>query len=226
MSTLYVVATPIGNLRDITLRALDILREVDIIACEDTRHTRKLLSAYDIHKRLLSCRAGNEQNSAEGICSLLAEGKNIAYASDAGTPGLSDPGDVLVRIVRSNGYEVIPVPGASAFATLASVGAFPGRSLLFDGFPSPKPGKRRKRLRELMEREENFLIYESPFRILKLLSDIEGIDPDRELLIGREMTKIHEEYLEGKVKEILEILSERKDIKGEFSVLVSGRKKG
>ncbi|MBI9107733.1 MAG: 16S rRNA (cytidine(1402)-2'-O)-methyltransferase [Spirochaetales bacterium] len=222
---LYIVATPIGNLKDITLRALDTLREVDTIACEDTRHTLKLLNAYSISKRLLSCRSGNEEKAAERIISILREGKNVAYASDAGTPGVSDPGSRLVRMVRDAGFDIVPMPGPSAFAALVSVGAFAGKAVIFEGFLSPKPGKRRKRLKELLERQDAVVIYESPFRIIKLLTDIADLFPDREILIGREMTKIHEEFLEGTANEVLEILNNREKVKGEFSVLVSGKKK-
>lgn len=223
---LYIVATPIGNLKDITLRALDVLKEVETIACEDTRHTLKLLNAYSISKRLLSCRSGNEEKAAERIISILENGGDVAYASDAGTPGLSDPGSRLVRMVRDADFEIIPLPGPSAFAALVSVGAFAGKAVIFEGFLSPKPGKRRKRLKELLERPDAVVIYESPFRIIKLLTDIADLFPEREVLIGREMTKIHEEFLEGPVNEVLEALSSREKVKGEFSVLVSGKKKG
>jgi 16S rRNA (cytidine1402-2'-O)-methyltransferase len=223
---LYIVATPIGNLKDITIRALDILREVDTVACEDTRHTLKLLNAYSISKKLLSCRSGNEEKAAVRIISILEEGGDVAYASDAGTPGVSDPGSRLVRMVRDEGFDVVPLPGPSAFAALVSVGAFSGKAVIFEGFLSPKPGKRRKRLKELLERPDAVVIYESPFRIIKLLTDIADLFPDREILIGREMTKIYEEFLEGSVNEVLETLESREKVKGEFSVLVSGKKKG
>ncbi len=223
--TLYIIATPIGNLKDITLRALDTLKEVDVIACEDTRHTLKLLNNYGISKQLISCRAANEAKAAEKIAGILEEGRDVAYASDAGTPGLSDPGSILVRHVRDCGFDVVPIPGASAFATLTSVGAFPDKGVTFEGFLSPKPGRRRKRLAELLERSEAFIIYESPFRIIKLLTDIADLSSDRKVLVGREMTKIHEEFLEGPVNEVLSVLEERSSQKGEFSVLVSGKKK-
>lgn len=224
MSTLYIVATPIGNLQDITLRALETLKKVDIIACEDTRHTMKLLNHFSIQKRVISCRARNEANSAQGIIKLLDEGNEIAYVSDAGTPGLSDPGNLLVREVRKAGFSVIPLPGASAFATLLSVGGFSGKTINFDGFLSPKGGKRKNRVKELAEREEAFLLYESPFRIVKLLADLAELLPERQIVVGREMTKIHEEYLFGTVQDVFYELQSRKSIKGEFAVLVSGKK--
>ncbi|MDC7124784.1 MAG: 16S rRNA (cytidine(1402)-2'-O)-methyltransferase [Spirochaetales bacterium] len=224
-ASLYIVATPIGNLKDITLRALDVLKTVDVIACEDTRHTLRLLNSYSISKKLVSCRSVNEEKAAGRIVEMLEDGLSVAYASDAGTPGISDPGSRLVRIVRDAGFPVIPVPGASAFASLVSIGAFPDKAVTFEGFLSPKPGRRRKRLKELLERPEAALFYESPFRIIKLLTDIADLFPERDILVGREMTKIHEEFIEGSVNEVLEQLSERENIKGEFSVLVSGKKK-
>jgi 16S rRNA (cytidine1402-2'-O)-methyltransferase len=135
-----MVATPIGNLGDITLRALETLKSVDTVACEDTRHTLKLLSHFDIHKPLISCHANDERRGAERVVSLLDEGKDVAYCSDAGTPGLSDPGAVVVREARRRGHKVVPVPGPSAFACLVSAAGVSGRTFLFDGFLSPKPG--------------------------------------------------------------------------------------
>ncbi|MEI8095734.1 MAG: 16S rRNA (cytidine(1402)-2'-O)-methyltransferase [Spirochaetales bacterium] len=220
--TLYIVATPIGNLQDITLRALETLRNVDIIAAEDTRHTLGLLNAHNISKRMISCRAANEANSADGIVGLLGEGKSLAYCTDAGTPGLSDPGAVLVAKVREAGFPVVPIPGASALASLVSVGGFGGRTVTFDGFLSVKPGKRKKRVQELLGREEAFVLYESPFRIIKLLQALADIEPDRKLLVAREMTKSHEEFLSGTAASVLNELASRPIIKGEFAVLVSG----
>lgn len=226
MGKLYIVATPIGNLQDITLRALEILKQVDVVAAEDTRETMKLLSAFDIRKRLISCRSANEANSAKGIIQILEGGQSVAYCSDAGTPGLSDPGAVLVGAVRLAGYEVVPIPGVSALATIVSVGGFGGRTVTFDGFLSVKPGKRRKRLRELLDRNEAFVVYESPFRIVKLLQDISDIDKTREVLVGREMTKSFEEFVQGSAETVLQDFQSRTIIKGEFAVLVSGTKLG
>jgi len=225
MGKLYIVATPIGNLGDISFRALETLKSVDTIACEDTRHSAKLLNHYEIRKPLISCRSQNEAHVAEKISELLKDDKDIAYVSDAGTPGLSDPGNRLVQIVRTNGFDVIPIPGVSAFASIISVAGNSGKSVTFDGFLSPKPGKRRKRVKELLERSESFLLYESPFRIIKLVKDIVDLEPGRILLIGREMTKIYEEYIEGTALEILEILESKQKVKGEFSLLVYERKK-
>ncbi|MBT7698020.1 MAG: 16S rRNA (cytidine(1402)-2'-O)-methyltransferase [Desulfobacterales bacterium] len=225
MGKLYIVATPIGNLGDISFRALEILKTVDTIACEDTRHSMKLLNHYGIKKPLISCRSQNEAHIAVKISELLDSGQDIAYVSDAGTPGLSDPGNKLVQVVRSEGFEVIPIPGVSAFAAIISIAGNSGKSVTFDGFLSPKPGKRRKRVKELLEREESFVLYESPFRIVKLIKDIAEFEPDRILLFGRELTKIYEEIIEGTALELLEILEERQKVKGEISLLVYERKK-
>ncbi|MCF6336030.1 MAG: 16S rRNA (cytidine(1402)-2'-O)-methyltransferase [Spirochaetales bacterium] len=225
MGKLYIVATPIGNLGDITLRALEILKAVDTIACEDTRHSGKLLKHFEIRKPLLSCRSQNEEAAALKIIEILKSGRDAAYISDAGTPGLSDPGNKLVHTIRSEGLEVIPIPGVSAFAAIISVAGTSGKSVAFDGFLSPKPGKRRKRVKELLERRESFVLYESPFRIIKLVRDIADAEPNRILLLGREMTKIYEEFIEGTALEILEILEAREKVQGEFSLLVYERKK-
>jgi 16S rRNA (cytidine1402-2'-O)-methyltransferase len=220
--TLFIVATPIGHMQDITLRALETLRTVDIVAAEDTRHTLQLLNAHGIVKRLVSCRAANESNSAQGIVKLLSGGQSIAYCTDAGTPGLSDPGAVLVAQVREAGYPVVPIPGPSAFAALLSVGGLGGRTVTFDGFAPVKPGKRQKRINELLARNESFILYESPFRIVKLLQALADTEPERKLVVAREMTKTHEEFLSGSALSVLNDLKARPIIKGEFAVLVSG----
>ena len=149
MSELFIVGTPIGNLGDITLRAIETFKNVDVIACEDTRHTLQLLNHLEIRKPLLSCRAQNEVSASQKIIALLDEGKSVAYASDAGTPGISDPGAVLAGLARKAGHKVIPIPGPSAFASLVSVAGVGGKTVLFEGFLSPKAGKRRSRLKEL-----------------------------------------------------------------------------
>ncbi len=225
VGTLFIAATPIGNLEDITLRVLRVLKEVDIIACEDTRHTRQLLNHFEIKKKLISCRSQNEEKAAIQICGFLKEGKDVAFVSDAGTPGISDPGNRLVRLVRNEGYSVFPLPGVSAFSALCSVSGIQGKTVTFDGFLSPRAGRRRRRVKELLQRNENFVLYESPFRILKLLSDIAEEDPEREVFIGREMTKKFEEYLTGTVLDVIERLEMKENLKGEFSLLVSGKKK-
>ncbi|MBR5580280.1 MAG: 16S rRNA (cytidine(1402)-2'-O)-methyltransferase [Treponema sp.] len=224
MATLYIVGTPIGNLGDITYRALETFKTVDVIACEDTRHTLQLLNHFEIKKPLISCRAQNEQTAAQKIVHLLDEGQNVAYASDAGTPGISDPGAVLVDVARAAGHTIVPIPGACAFVSLASAAGSGGKSLLFEGFLSPKPGRRRSRLRELMATGFAFVLYESPFRIVKLLADIADIQCERRIVVGRELTKLHEEIVEGTAAEVLEDFAGRSKILGEFAVFVSGSK--
>jgi 16S rRNA (cytidine1402-2'-O)-methyltransferase len=222
MGTLCLVATPIGNLGDITIRALETLKAADAIACEDTRHTLKLLSHFDIRKPLLSCHANDEERGAARVVALLDEGKTVAYCSDAGTPGLSDPGSLLASRAREAGHVVSPIPGPSAFAALVSAAGMGGRSFLFDGFPSPKAGKRRSRVAELMAREESFVLYESPHRVVALMEAVAAVDPGRKVCLGREMTKLHEEFIAGTAAEVLEKLKEKGEQRGEFAVLVSG----
>lgn len=225
MSVLYVIGTPIGNLSDMTYRAVETLKNVDYVAAEDTRHTLQLLNHFEIKKPLISCRAQNEKFAAEKIVKLLDEGNSVAYASDAGTPGISDPGAVLVDCVREGGHDVVPIPGASAFATLISVAGSGGKTLIFEGFLSPKPGKRRSRLRELMSTGDAIIIYESPFRITKLLSDIADIDSTRRVVVGRELTKLHEEIISGSAEELRDDFTSRPSIKGEFAIFISGTKR-
>lgn len=225
MSTLYIVGTPIGNLGDITYRAVETLKNVDVVAAEDTRHTLQLLTHLEIRKPLISCRAQNEKIAAQKIIQLMDEGKNIAFASDAGTPGISDPGAILAGLVREAGHSVVPIPGPSAFATLASVAGAGGKTLIFEGFLSPKPGKRRSRLKELLSTEDAIVLYESPFRIVKLLTDIADIDSNRRVVVGRELTKLHEEIVEGTAAELRDDFTSRASIKGEFAVFISGIKK-
>ncbi|MFA6784935.1 MAG: 16S rRNA (cytidine(1402)-2'-O)-methyltransferase [Sphaerochaeta sp.] len=220
MSILYMVATPIGNLDDITYRAVETLRSVDVIACEDTRHTQALLQKYEIQKRLIACHAHNEINSAQGIVSLLQAGNDIAFVSDAGTPGISDPGARVVTAVRDAGFTVVPLPGVSAVATLVSVAGYVGKSFTFEGFLSPRKGRRTKRLEALLAREEAFIIYESPFRVVKTLQEIAVLAPQRRVVAGREMTKKFEEFLVGTGSEIALQLSSRPAIKGEFAICI------
>lgn len=222
MSELFIVGTPIGNLGDITFRALETFKAVDVIACEDTRHTLELLTHFEIRKPLISCRSQNEDVAADKIIELLKKGQSVAYASDAGMPGISDPGAVLAYKVRQAGFKVVPIPGPSAFATLVSVAGPGGKTLVFEGFTSPSPGKRRKRLRELLEGGNAFILYESPFRIVKLLTDIADIDSSRRVVVGRELTKLHEEIVDGASAEVRDEFAARPSIKGEFAVFVSG----
>ncbi len=225
MPILYMVATPIGNLSDMTYRAVEVLKSVSLIGCEDTRHSMGLFNHYGIHTRLISCRAQNELYAAEKIIAHLESGEDAAFVSDAGTPGISDPGARLAGAVREAGFEIVPIPGASAVTTLMSAASHSGKGFTFVGFLSPKSGKRKRAVEEYMAREESTIFYESPFRIVKLLKDISDIDSERTLFIGRELTKKHEELLEGTAKELFFAFSNRESIKGEFILLVNGQKK-
>jgi len=224
VATLYIIGTPIGNLGDISFRAVEIFKTAALVACEDTRRTLKLLSHLGIRVKMISCRAQNEEFAAKKVIASLDQGLTVAYASDAGTPALSDPGAVLVRMATDAGHEVIPIPGPSAFATLLSVAGGTDKTLVFEGFLSPKQGRRRSRLRELLSMKAAIILYESPFRVLKLLEDIAKIDPMRYTCIGREMTKVHEEYIRGTAEEVLAALASRRELVGEFSVFISGNK--
>jgi len=224
MAILYIIGTPIGNLGDISFRAAETLKKADLVACEDTRRTLKLLSHLGIRVKTLSCRSQNEEFAAEKVLAALNQGQTVAYASDAGTPALSDPGAVLASMAAQAGHDVIPVPGPSAFAALLSVAGGKDKTVIFEGFLSPKPGRRKSRLRELMSMDAACVLYESPFRILKLLGDIVEIDSERYICLGREMTKIHEEYIRGTAAETLAILSQKGEQIGEFSLYVSGNK--
>ena len=221
MSTLYIVGTPIGNLGDITFRAVETFKSVDVVAAEDTRHTLQLLNHLEIKKPLVSCRSQNEEAASQKIIKMLDEGQTVAYASDAGTPGISDPGAVLAGLARQAGHTVVPIPGPSAFASLVSVAGAGGKTLVFEGFLSPKPGRRRSRLKELLATGDAIVLYESPFRIVKLLTDIADIDSERRVVVGRELTKLHEEIVEGTAQEILENFASRSKIQGEFAVFIS-----
>lgn len=224
MACLYMVATPIGNLGDITLRALETLKSVEAIACEDTRHTIHLLTHFGIRKPLISCRAQNEEKGACKVIGLLRENRDVAFVSDAGSPCISDPGCVLSEAVTQAGYKVSPIPGASALSAILSI-ASSSKGVTFKGFLSVKEGKRRRELEKLLSREEAFVVYESPFRIVKLLKTIADIDFKRELILAREITKIHEEFIRGKAREVLEEMEGRESIKGEFTLYAAGRKK-
>jgi 16S rRNA (cytidine1402-2'-O)-methyltransferase len=219
---LYVVATPIGNMEDITLRALNILRTVDLIAAEDTRNTRKLLAYHHIRIPLISCHAHNEAQRISGLIEKLRQGKSIALVSDAGTPGISDPGYHLIKAVIANDIKLVPIPGASAVITAVSVAGLPTDEFLFVGFPAKKQGKQRSQLRGLANESRTLVFYESPGRICDLLREIKEIMGDRLGMLGREMTKHHEEFIRGSLSEIFLSLKERPTVKGECTLLVMG----
>jgi 16S rRNA (cytidine1402-2'-O)-methyltransferase len=221
MAVLYIVATPIGNLGDITFRAVETLKSVSLIACEDTRRSLKLLTHLGIRAKLLSLRSANEEQAARRVIAALEEGGGAAYISDAGTPALSDPGAALVRLVSGAGFQVLPIPGASAFASIVSIAGARDKTVVFEGFLSPKDSRRRRRLAELMSCGAAFVLYESPFRITKLLKDIADFDSVRYICAGREMTKLHEEYIRGGAGLVYAGIAGRAELKGEFAVYVS-----
>jgi 16S rRNA (cytidine1402-2'-O)-methyltransferase len=224
---LYIVSTPIGNMEDITLRALRILKEVDLIAAEDTRRTGLLLKHFGIQTPLTSYFEGNELKKRGYILSKLEEDKNIALVSDAGTPGISDPGFRLIQLVIENKIPIVPIPGPSAVVTALSVSGLPTDAFLFKGFLPHKSKKRRDLLKELEEVRETLILYESPHRLSETLKDILEILGDREIVLTRELTKVYEEILRGKVSQIQNLIGERK-LKGEITLVVEGktRKKG
>jgi 16S rRNA (cytidine1402-2'-O)-methyltransferase len=220
---LYIVSTPIGNLEDITLRALRILREVELIACEDTRVTKKLLSHYQIEKPLTSYHEHNEEKKAKELLSLLEAGKNIALVSDAGTPGISDPGYRIVSLASKEGIEVVSIAGPCAAIAALSVSGLPTSSFAFFGFLPKSDKKKREFLGSIREYPHTLIFYESPERIVETLRGILETLGDREVSISRELTKMFEETLRGKVSKVLEILSQREKIKGEFTIVVEGK---
>ncbi|EEF84285.1 16S rRNA (cytidine(1402)-2'-O)-methyltransferase [Borreliella spielmanii] len=219
---LYIIGTPIGNLEDITYRAVDVLKSVNVIFAEDTRVTSKLLSRYKINKKMISCNATTENKRISMLLNLLSKGNSVAFVSDAGTPGLSDPGSLLVDAAFKGGYKVCPIPGVSSFNTIVSVNPFREKSVLFEGFLPNKGIKRFKRIAELYKRGEAFVLLESGHRLLKLLVEISSVSLDAKILVGREMTKIYEEYQIGKPLELKNYFESSKEkIKGEFTILVS-----
>ena len=219
---LYVVATPIGNLEDITLRALRVLREVDVIAAEDTRRTRKLLARYEIHTPLTSYHEGNERAKAETLVQRLEAGESVALVSDAGTPTISDPGYRLVRAAAGKGLPVTPAPGASAAVAALSVCGLATDRFVFQGFLPSRRGRRREKLQELRDDDRTAVYYEAPRRVRDTLSDMREILGDRAALVGRELTKVHEELLRGTLSELAERL-DRDAPRGEFVIVVAGR---
>ena len=218
--TLYVIATPIGNLEDITFRAVRILGEVDQIACEDTRHARKLLDRYSISKPLVSYHEHNEAARTEELLKALQAGKNIALISDAGTPLISDPGYRLVNRAREQGIPVTPVPGPSAALAALSASGLPTDSFLFHGFLPPKAGQRRKTLEACRQVQNTIVFYEAPHRILETLRDLDAILGARPTVLARELTKIHEEFLRGTPAELIQALASRPALKGEVTLII------
>ncbi len=221
-SKLYIVSTPIGNLEDITLRAINILKEVDLIACEDTRTTKKLLSRYQIQKPLTSYHEHNEIEKAKELLSILQEGKSIALVTDAGTPGVSDPGFRIVKLASENGVQIFSVPGPSAAIAALSISGLPTSGFTFLGFPP----RQKKRLIDYLERlkdyPETLIFYESPRRVIKTLETAAEVFGERNASLSREITKLYEETLRGKLSEIKELLESRESLKGEFTLVIEG----
>ncbi|MEE9911479.1 MAG: 16S rRNA (cytidine(1402)-2'-O)-methyltransferase [Deltaproteobacteria bacterium] len=218
---LYMVATPIGNLEDITLRALRVLKEVDLIAAEDTRHSRILLNAYDIKTPLISLHEHNEQERSALIVSRIKDGMSVAYISDAGTPCISDPGYRLVSVAQENNIRVVPIPGPSALIAALSACGFPADQFLFCGFLPPKENKRRRFLESVKDEEKSIIFYESPSRMTDTLQVVHDVLGDRQVVVARELTKLFEEIKRGTVSDILAEVSAIK-CKGEFTVILQG----
>jgi 16S rRNA (cytidine1402-2'-O)-methyltransferase len=221
--SLYLVATPIGNLEDITLRALRVLKGVDLIACEDTRQTQKLLNHYMITTRTVSYHKHNERERAAELIEQVEAGASLAVVSDAGTPGISDPGSWLVRQAIDRGIQVVPIPGAAAFVSAAIASGLPTEHLEFRAFLPPKSGERRDLFTRLRSVETTQVFYEAPHRIVEALEDlVEILGASRPVVVARELTKIHEEFLRGSAEEVLGELKSRGEVKGEI-VLIIGK---
>ena len=219
--TLYIVSTPIGNLEDITLRALRILKEVDLVAAEDTRRTRQLLTHYGIQRPLISYHEHNERMREETLLEKLREGKNVALVTDAGTPGISDPGEPLIRRAIQEKIPLVPVPGPAAAMAALSIAGLPTDRFLFYGFLPAKSSARKNLLEALKKRPETLVFYESPRRLIALLKEAREILGNRQVAVSREITKIFEETLRGTVAEVLERIG-REEVKGEVTVVLAG----
>jgi 16S rRNA (cytidine1402-2'-O)-methyltransferase len=218
--TLYVVATPIGNLEDITYRAVRVLKEADLIACEDTRHTAKLLHHYGIDKPTVSYHEHNEAARADELVAKLAAGLNVAQVSDAGMPGISDPGYRVIKLAIERGLQVVPIPGASALVAALAASGLPTDSFQFLGFLPAKSGQRRTMLEALRGAEQTTVIYEAPHRIAETMEDIvELLGPERPVALARELTKVHEEFIRGSAEEVLRRVQEH-ELKGEMTVVI------
>jgi len=222
--TLYIVSTPIGNLEDITLRALRVLKEVDIIAAEDTRHSSKLLNHYGISKPLMSYWGEKEKVKSDEVLAKLCEGRSVALISDAGTPGISDPGSVLIGKAVAEGISVVSVPGPSALVAAISLSGLPVKEFTFVGFLPPRKSQRRKMLDDPSIEKRTLVFYEAPHRILETLEDMSDLFGERNAAVVKEITKIHEEVLRGSIADILPVLH-NKTIAGEYVIIVEGMRK-
>ncbi len=226
MGTLYVVATPIGNLKDITFRALEVLKNVNFIACEDTRITKKLLTHFGIHnKTLIPYHEHIEEKSAEKLINILKNGEDVALVSDAGTPCISDPGYRIVKLAREEQMKVVPIPGAFAGAVALSASGLPSDKFLFVGFLNHKENKKRKELENYKKIGFTFIVYESPKRVLKTLKIYEEILPNSDVVVAKELTKINEMFIFGKPSQIIDFFEKNPDkLKGEFVILCKPEK--
>jgi len=223
---LYVVATPIGNLEDVTLRALRVLREVDLVAAEDTRRTRILLRHHGIDRPLVSYHDAVERERAPGLVQKMREGTRVALVSDAGTPGIADPGYHLVRAAVAAGIPVVPIPGPSAVATLVSVAGLPAERFVFEGFLPSRTAQRRERIRALMREPRAVVVLEAPTRLAACLADLEAELGDREAVLGRELTKLHEECVRGPLSALRRHVAGMDRVRGECVLLVTGAPAG
>lgn len=217
--TLYLVSTPIGNLEDITLRAIRILKEVDLIAAEDTRITRRLLTHYEIDTPVTSYFEGNQHTKAEKLIERLKDGESIALVSDAGTPTISDPGYPLLQECIKADVSIVPIPGASAILAAATISGLPLHNFTFEGFLSPKSGKRKRQLTDLADEERTIILFESPHRIRRLLEDVLEVMGERDIVIARELTKRYEEIFRGITSQALEKFC-TSEPRGEFTVVI------
>lgn len=220
---LYIIATPIGNLKDITLRALEVLKGVDIIACEDTRHTLKLIAHYGIENKLISYFEHNKVKRSNQLVDLLKSGSSVALVTDSGTPGISDPGFVLTRLARQNEIEIVPVPGACALIAALSASAVSADSFIFEGFLPPKQVARRKKLFLLKEEKRTVVFYESTHRLIKTFCDIKDIWGDIAICVCKELTKLYEEIKSAKISELMNYFSGVRQ-KGEFVIIIPKQK--
>lgn len=218
---LYIVATPIGNMQDITLRALDILKTVDLIACEDTRHTLKLLNHFEIRKPLISYHRHNEEVKKDLLIDKLKNGENIAVVSDAGTPGICDPGEEVIKEAIKNNIDVVPIPGACAMVNALVASGISTKEFTFLGFLPVNKKLRKEMLEEIQNSTRTTIIYEAPHKLQKALEDLSKILEDRQVVLARELTKIHEEFIRGTIDEIIE---KQDTLKGEFIIVIEGGK--